>query len=488
MWTGRQTLASIEGAIAKLHGEESQLDRALRSAISDTERLRNERSQGLRELARVKLDEMAAGHLINNLDAGERRALQILDDYRLRIAAAAQQCEALQREVTAAEAGRHAAAEAVEAALESVEDLRATAEAQAQTSQAWRDAKARRDQAEAVALEAEKKAEASEAELGAKKQPYNEDPLFSYLWRRQFGTAHYAGSGVARLLDRMLAEFIAYSDARPNYAALIEIPLRLREHAIGKRKAVDVPHTVLAEIERLAMVEAGIEAKEKVLAETRHRLAVLDDTVEKKREMLRKVDEARKSLVAGNSDPAYNEALTIVAAADAEDSLANLYAESRRTPTHADEAIVERLETIDARIAKTEAEIADLRRQALELSRRRNEMEEVRGQFRGTGYDHPQSTFANDGDLSVVLKNVLEGAVRSGVLWDVLRQGHRSRPARSSADFGSPSFPLPFPMPGDNDGDTAGGAWRNPSSAGTWLPAPNRSRSHDYDFTTGGSF
>jgi hypothetical protein len=488
MWTGRQTLASIEGAIAKLHGEESQLDRALRSAISDTERLRNERSQGLRELARVKLDEMAAGHLINNLDAGERRALQILDDYRLRIAAAAQQCEALLREVTAAEAGRHAAAEAVEAALESVEDLRATAEAQAQTSQAWRDAKARRDQAEAVALEAEKKAEASEAELGAKKQPYNEDPLFSYLWRRQFGTAHYAGSGVARLLDRMLAEFIAYSDARPNYAALIEIPLRLREHAIGKRKAVDVPHTVLAEIERLAMVEAGIEAKEKVLAETRHRLAVLDDTVEKKREMLRKVDEARKSLVAGNSDPAYNEALTIVAAADAEDSLANLYAESRRTPTHADEAIVERLETIDARIAKTEAEIADLRRQALELSRRRNEMEEVRGQFRGTGYDHPQSTFANDGDLSVVLKNVLEGAVRSGVLWDVLRQGHRSRPARSSADFGSPSFPLPFPMPGDNDGDTAGGAWRNPSSAGTWLPAPNRSRSHDDDFTTGGSF
>ena len=32
MWTGRQTLASIENAIAKLHGEEGQLDQALRSA------------------------------------------------------------------------------------------------------------------------------------------------------------------------------------------------------------------------------------------------------------------------------------------------------------------------------------------------------------------------------------------------------------------------------------------------------------------------
>ena len=101
MWTGRQTLASIESAIAKVHGEESQLDRALRSAVDDTERLRAERSQGLRELARIKLDEMTAGRLVGNLDAGERRALQILDDYRLRVAAAAEQCEALQKEVVA---------------------------------------------------------------------------------------------------------------------------------------------------------------------------------------------------------------------------------------------------------------------------------------------------------------------------------------------------------------------------------------------------
>ena len=89
MWTGRQTLASIEQSIAKLHGEENQLDQALRSAISDTERLRKERSQALRELARIKLDEMTAGRLVNNLDAGERRALQILDHYRFRVAAAA---------------------------------------------------------------------------------------------------------------------------------------------------------------------------------------------------------------------------------------------------------------------------------------------------------------------------------------------------------------------------------------------------------------
>ena len=103
MWTGRQTLASIEDAIAKLNGEESRLDNALHSAVSDAERLRAERSQGLRKLARLKLDEMAAGRLVGNLDAGERRALQILEGYRLRISAMVEQCDKLQKEVAAAE-------------------------------------------------------------------------------------------------------------------------------------------------------------------------------------------------------------------------------------------------------------------------------------------------------------------------------------------------------------------------------------------------
>ena len=86
MWTGRETLASIESAIADLRGEESQLDAAMRSAGEEAARLRKERGEALRELARIKLDEMAAGRLVGGLDAGERRARQILEDSRLRLA------------------------------------------------------------------------------------------------------------------------------------------------------------------------------------------------------------------------------------------------------------------------------------------------------------------------------------------------------------------------------------------------------------------
>jgi len=488
MWTGRQTLASIEEAIAKVRGEESTLDAALRSAVADTERLRTERTQCFRELARIKLDEMMAGRLVDNLDAGERRALQILEDYRLRVAAVGVQRDSLQNEVARAEAERHSAAAAVEAALDTVDRLRAEIEAKVEATEAWRTAKVERDKAEAIAAEAEKKAAASEAELGAKKKPYDDDPLFAYLWRQRFGTAKYTGGRLVRAVDQIVARFISYDEMRPNYSALIEIPLRLREHATARREAVAGCQAALAEIARPALVEAGVEAKEKILTEARHNLAVLDDTAEKKRELLRKIDESRNALVTGDANPAYNEALSTIAAADAEDSLANLYAEARRTPTNADEAIVAKLEAIAAKMSKAEAEIANLRKQVVELSQRRSEMQEVRERFRRSGYDHPQSTFDNDGNIGNVLGGILEGAVRSGVLWDLLRQGHRSLPTRTSSDFGLPGFPLPFPVPGSGANDTWGGGWRNPSSRGGWAPAPPGPRSDSDDFTTGGSF
>jgi hypothetical protein len=129
-----------------------------------------------------------------------------------------------------------------------------------------------------------------------------------------------------------------------------------------------------------------------------------------------------------------------------------------------------------------------LRREALELSHRRSEMEQVREQFRRTGYDHPRSTFNNDGDIADLLKGMLEGAARSGALWDILQNGHRSRPNRGSTGFGLPDFPLPFPLPGGDTNDSSGGAWRNPSSRGGWSPRPPQPASNNNDFSTGGSF
>jgi regulator of replication initiation timing len=486
MWTGRETLGSIESAIGKLYREETQLDGSLKSAVAETERLRKERAESLRELARVKLDEMAAGRLVNNLDAGERRAVQVLDDYRLRIASLNDRRERLLKELESAQADRDAAGKLVEAALAAVEALRAEVEGKVQALAKWRDAKRASDAANGVAGEAEKKAANAEAELGAKQKPYDEDPLFIYLWKRGFGTGRYEAGNFTRFMDRMVADFIGFSSVRPNYAALIEIPLRLREHATAKRAAAGERLAALSGIERRAMVEAGIEPKERTLAEVRHRLAAADTTLDEKHDLLRKLDTERNSLLSAGSNPAYEEALSAIASADAKDQVATLYLEARRTPTTSDDAIVKKLEGLEQQIPKADAEVAELRRTAQDLAKRRIEIERVRDRFRGAGYDHPHGTFGNDNAIADALGRMLAGGVGGQVLWEILQGGYRTRGPAGRPDFGYPTSPFPFPIPGGGSTGPWGGEWRDPSSRGNWTADGQDSGSDD--FKTGGSF
>jgi hypothetical protein len=482
MWTGRQTLGSIESAIGKLYREENQLDGSLKSAVAEAERLRRERAETLRELARIKLDEMAAGRLVNNLDAGERRAVQLLDDYRLRIAALAERREGLLKELAGAQSARDAAGKLVEDTLAAVETLRAEVEGRVQALKAWREAKDASDAAAGVAGEAEKKAANAEAELGAKKKPYDEDPLFLYLWQRGFGTGRYQSGSFTRFMDRMVADFIGFGSVRPNYAALIEIPLRLREHATVKRAAAKERLAALSDIERRAMVEAGIEPKERALAEARHKLAATDTTLDEKHELMRRLDGERNALVSGGTNPAYEEALSVIATADAKDQIAALYLEAKRTPTGTDDVIVKKLESLEGQIGKADGEVAELRRTAKDLAKRRLEIERVRDRFRGAGYDHPHGTFGNDKAISDALGGSVAGTIAGQILWEILRGGYQTRGPTGRPDFGYPSFP--FPIPGGGRNGPEGGEWRDPSSRGGWTPSGGGGD----DFKTGGGF
>ena len=76
--SGRQALATIEQAVARLRDDEAGVARALQAATDDAARLRMQRIEGFRELARLKLDPATGKDILGDIDAAERRALNML--------------------------------------------------------------------------------------------------------------------------------------------------------------------------------------------------------------------------------------------------------------------------------------------------------------------------------------------------------------------------------------------------------------------------
>lgn len=470
MWTGRQAFERIEGAIVSLHRQENELDRALASATAEAERLRRERSSAFRELARIKLDEITAQRLVDNLDAAEARAVTLLERRRRELESATAERQSILADLERIEVNRSSAATALEVAINALDELRSRVGDEVKSLPDWTRARAAFDSADGVAGAAEAKAAQSEAELSEKRKPYDQDPLFAYLWSIGYLSPRYKAGAIARFLDRMTAKFIGYADARLNYAMLIEIPARLREHARVQREAAEVRRADLEAIERKALLAKGGEKLEQAVDEARRKLAEADSAVESRQKALRAIDEKRDALISSTEDATYREALQTIAAADAQDRLETLVQEAKRTATAADDAIVKRIAEFNERVERIDSEITELRKSARTIAERRLEVERTRDRFRRSGYDHPDATFDNEIDLDRLLYQILGGVVTGGVLWDVLTDGFGVRYPRGRP-HGGLSFPFPFPIPTPyGDDGVRGGDWRRPESRGGWSP------------------
>ena len=262
MLTGREALFSIEQAISRVRADEGRLDAALRSAMDEAARLRREEANGFRVLARVRLDAMMREQVIGALDADERRALAMIENHVKELDALARRRAEQQAALDKAEAAKHDCDQDLADALEALDEQRHRTAERIQSDASWRAAKSAVETAEKIAANADEKASQAEADLAAKGKPYEDDPLFIYLWRKKHGQADDRSGLFVRFFDRKVAGLVGYREARANYAMLQEIPLRLREHAKNKQSDVETAKARVAEVERQALIADGIEPLE----------------------------------------------------------------------------------------------------------------------------------------------------------------------------------------------------------------------------------
>jgi len=427
--SGRDALSSVENAINDVRTNETRLTQVLSSASQEAERQRKQLSDSYRALALIRLDALVRNEAVGEIDAAERRALDLLRVHKSKLDQVLIRHGGAQSTVVAAELDHRAKTAALEAAGEPIKALQAAVEKQMATDPAWTAQRARVDEAAKIATAADEKADQAEADRDTKRKPYEADPLFMYLWKRGFATADYKAGNFARFFDRKVAALVGYDTARPNYASLNEIPLRLREHAEEHVNQVEAEDHKLEQIERAALTNAGILPLETKLVTAQAELKAATDALTKAQAALTALDQERTRLMDEGDRRAHDEALAVLTQAISREDLQTMYREAQATRTADDDRLVQQIELTQKTIAKADADVAKIRDEAREIARRRSELEGVRDNFRRKQYDGPWGQFEVDRSDAVgdLIGGIVRGAIQGAVLWSLFERGYRRR-------------------------------------------------------------
>jgi len=467
MSNGEDPLRTIERELGQARQAADALARRLDAASSRKLAVGKEQVQAYRDLAGMRVRALAAASrgaaaLPAGLDETEMQVSALLAS---RDAAAA----ALQADIREADATRErlegeraAQAERVSATAAAVDAAEAKTQSRLEAEAGYRQALDRAHEADRVAMHAEDKATSSERELEAKGRSYRSDPLFMYLWRRRFGTPEYRAAPLFRWLDGKVARHARFAGAREDYARLLEIPARLREHATACRARADEAYAHVHDLDQTARDADGVPALEAAESEATAALQAIDARLEAHATEGRELLERQRRMAAGEDD-AYRQAIEVLTAALQRDALQELHRQALATPFPDDDAVIARLEGLERERGQLDITAGELEAAVGHHQQRLHELESLRSEFNRRQYDQPGQGFEDGTLVATVLASVLGGMLGRDALWRVLEQQRRFRPPRSNPTFGSGGFGRGSPWSGGfrtGGGGRPGGGFR----------------------------
>jgi len=454
MASGLETLGSLDQALQQARREMQELDQQIQATSAQVVAMQQERAKRYRQLAKVRLDQLTSGPVLDRLDDADRRAQELLAQRGQALQVLQRELEACLRRQTELEAERAAQQERVRVASETLDRGAAVTQKRLAQQPAYQQQLAQARLADSIAKHAEEKTQQSESDRLAKGQPYEADRLFSYLWQRGYGTARYSANPLTRLLDGWVARLCRYHDARPNYTMLLEIPRRLREHAEGLRAEAARQFAALQALEEAAAAEDGVPTLRQALQHEQQQADQIDAKIREQEQRYHDLMEQRSQFAAGE-DPFFQEAIQTLSDQMRREPIGQLRHEAEATPTAEDNLVVQQLAELEDQESSLEAALAQHKQMHARHLSRIDELERVRRDFKLQRYDDIHSSFPNGALVTAMLNEFLRGMASSGQLWSTIEQQQRRRPIEFDPGFGSGGLSRP-----------AGGGRHAPSSSG----------------------
>ncbi|NMJ42976.1 hypothetical protein GWK16_17140 [Roseomonas sp. JC162] len=472
MVNGAVVLQEMDARLAQAQHEASAAQTEADRLAARRDGLRAEEAATLRDLARLRLLEIADGKAA--LDALDAAGTRVQESLRQRAAGLDEAQRAVldaRDALTAAEAARDAEAQRLAVAQEAEAQALREADAKAAADAEFQRLSTAAEEAERIAQHAEQKASFAGRDFEEKGAPYRADPLFAYLWDRGYGTARYRAFPLVRMVDGWVARLIEFEPARRSYALLSDLPGQMQDHAKRMRAAAEAAVRDLIERRRAI---AGLDEATKPSAAA---LQAAEEKVETARAALAAAEGKRSALAAGE-DPASQEAVRALEAAIGARSLRTLREEAARTPTRDDDAIVARLEITAAERGRLESALADAQAQAEGARRRLAELQALRQDMRSRGVERNEWGFASGALVGALIAEVLRGALSRDDFWGRMERQRLPGSMRGTAQPGpwgkAPPGPWGRPAPGPWAGEQNGGGWWGGGKGGGGWDAPSK--------------
>ena len=427
MMSGRDQLGLIDDNITRIRRQVEGAVRHLESLSSKINSLRLEEGGHYRELAKIHLDQVGAGRVIERLDQTDHVVLSLMAEKKAAVQAMENDLEKIAKRRGLLEQDREARKAERDAIIGTLQKKLAETQARMAASEDYRLRKETAQTAVDTSQKAEEKAAHTEADLEHKGKPYRDDPLFMYLWSRRYSTPDYRSGGIIRALDGWVAKLIGYPEARADYHMLNELPLRLREHADRLRQKAEEAVRQVRDMERAAAEEDGIPQIQTELAEAEQRIGRIDDDIERGEKEHQTLLNRLAEFSAG-SDPYTQKAMALQVAAFEGEDLATLYREAAATPGAEDDAVVAALMDISGKIRRLQEDIAAVEKTQQAHRKALGELEALRLRFRRSHYDTGPSTFPGGFGLGALLGQLLTGAMNSRSVWGEIERAQRFDP------------------------------------------------------------
>jgi hypothetical protein len=452
--SGPEALRSLEDALRDIRREEDEIAKRIAKSNDIVGKLRTSEGELLRQLAAVRLDPETQKDLSGRLGQAELAARQAQQSHADEMGATEGKLAALDKTISELNAKRAQALKEIETCDGQLRALRAAVLPKLDSDADYVARKTAAANLAEIATESLRKTEQAEQDRETKGKPYRDDPLFMYLWEGGYGTATYKPNNLVRYLDGLVARLVNFMAARPNYAMLNEIPLRLREHAERQQQNAEQAQAEVQQSENAAIDAAGGRPIREQLAAAQAAVAEADKAIVAAEDQRDDLAEAQRTLVHGEN-PALTQALAAFAEALGREDLKTLEAQADATQTGQDDTLVDQIEAARQRASEEQKDIAEHEARLKTLASRRRELEDIQYEFKKSRYDDPRSRFGEDRLAGDMLTEFLRGAMSASVYWDNWRRTQSwvgGGPPSPGGPWGGPSGTIFRPLP-DQDGD-----------------------------------